>query len=71
MTFPDPVPAAPGSTGRAGAADPHLEQLTAELDNHARIAKHLGVDLQHAVRALTDGYPDTAVTQSGRSPNGC
>ena len=46
--------------------DPRLDQLRAELGDHARVERYLGVDFQRAVRALADGYPDTAVAQVGK-----
>jgi len=52
---------ASGSAGPAQVPDIGLRQLKAELDDHARIARYLGVDFQQAVRALGDGYPDHAI----------
>jgi hypothetical protein len=47
-------------------ADTRLLQLKTELDSHARTARYLGLDLERPVRALADGYPDTAVVLVGR-----
>ena len=66
MTSPDATAPASGSATPIPASDLRLEQLTAELDGHARTGRDLGVDFQRAVRALDDGYPDTAVAQVGK-----
>lgn len=66
MTSPDATARASSSARPIPVSDQRLQQLTAELDDHARIARYLGVDFQRAVAALDDGYPDTAVTQVGK-----
>lgn len=41
--------------------DPHLLRLKAELDDHARTARYLGLDLDRPIRSLADGYPENAI----------
>ncbi|MEK8144907.1 hypothetical protein NKH18_35400 [Streptomyces sp. M10(2022)] len=37
-----------------------------ELDDHSRIADHLGLDLERPLRSLNDGYPENAVALVGK-----
>src|SRR5579859_2712559 len=66
MTSPDIAAPAASSPAQVVAPDPRLDQLKAELGDHARVERYLGVDFQRAVRALADGYPDAAVAQVGK-----
>ncbi|SFC36055.1 NACHT domain-containing protein [Streptomyces aidingensis] len=47
------------------AVDSRLQRLRAELDDHARLAVRLGLDLERPLRALDDGYPETTVALIG------
>ena len=40
--------------------DDRLQRLKGELDDHARIPRHLGLDLERPIRSLGDGYPENA-----------
>ncbi len=51
--------------------DARLAAAKAELDEHARIARYLGLDFERPIRSMADGYPENASRWSGRSPNGC
>src|SRR5215475_13760942 len=66
MTSTDAVAPVPDSPIPAPAYDPRLEQLKAELHDHGRMGRYLGLDFQRATRALADGYPETAVTHVGK-----
>jgi Sulfatase-modifying factor enzyme 1/NACHT domain len=67
MTSTDAIAPAPSSSLVPRLApDPRLEQLKAELHDHSRMGRYLGVDFQRAIGALADGYPETAVTQVGK-----
>jgi hypothetical protein len=46
--------------------DDRLRRLQAELDGHARIARHLGLDFERPVRSLGDGYPENTVALIGK-----
>ncbi len=46
--------------------DTRLERLKAELDDHARIARYLGLDFERPIRSLGDGYPENAITWVGK-----
>lgn len=46
--------------------DERLQRLRSELDDHSRIAGHLGLDLERPLRSLTDGYPENAVALVGK-----
>lgn len=66
MNSPDAQAHASGHVAAAQVPDIRLEQLNTELGCHARIASYLGADFQRPVRALGDGYPDSAVAQVGK-----
>ena len=40
-------------------------RLQAELDDHSRVARYLGLDLERPIRSLGDGYPENAVALVG------
>lgn len=46
--------------------DERLRRLRNELDDHARIADRLGLDLARPLRSLNDGYPENAVALVGK-----
>ena len=46
--------------------DARLLRLKAELDDHARIARYLGLDFDRPIRSLADGYPENAIALVGR-----
>jgi hypothetical protein len=46
--------------------DVRLARLQAELDEHARTARYLGLDFTRPVRSLADGYPENAITLTGK-----
>ncbi|MEU0395785.1 SUMF1/EgtB/PvdO family nonheme iron enzyme [Streptomyces sp. NPDC006208] len=46
--------------------DERLRRLRTELDDHSRIADHLGLDLERPLRSLNDGYPENAVALVGK-----
>ncbi|MGW7658076.1 SUMF1/EgtB/PvdO family nonheme iron enzyme, partial [Streptomyces tendae] len=46
--------------------DERLRRLRHELDDHARIAEHLGIDLERPLRSLDDGYPENAIALVGK-----
>ncbi len=46
--------------------DVRLLRLKAELDDHSRIARHLGLDLERPIKALGDGYPENAIALVGK-----
>ena len=46
--------------------DSRLLGLQGELDEHARIARYLGLDLARPVRSLADGYPENAIALVGK-----
>lgn len=47
-------------------ADTRLAGLKAELDEHARVARYLGLDFGRPVRSLADGYPENAIALVGK-----
>ncbi|SQD95031.1 Sulphatase-modifying factor protein [Parafrankia sp. Ea1.12] len=46
--------------------DERLRQLKSELDSHARIARHLGLDFERPMRSLGDGYPENTISLIGK-----
>jgi formylglycine-generating enzyme required for sulfatase activity/energy-coupling factor transporter ATP-binding protein EcfA2 len=46
--------------------DSRLLRLKAELGEHARIARYLGLDFERPIRSLGDGYPENAVAWVGK-----
>ncbi|MEV5576618.1 SUMF1/EgtB/PvdO family nonheme iron enzyme [Spirillospora sp. NPDC052269] len=46
--------------------DSRLRHLKDELDDHSRVAHHLGLDLERPIRSLGDGYPENAVSWVGK-----
>ncbi len=46
--------------------DTRLVRLKSELDDHSRIARHLGLDFERPIRSLGDGYPENAVSWVGK-----
>ncbi|MEU1627002.1 SUMF1/EgtB/PvdO family nonheme iron enzyme [Streptomyces sp. NPDC020096] len=48
------------------AVDERLSRLRSELDDHARIAERLGLDLERPLRSLSDGYPENAIALIGK-----
>ena len=46
--------------------DSRLLGLQGELDEHARVARYLGLDLARPVRSLADGYPENAIALVGK-----
>lgn len=46
--------------------DNRLSQLKNELDDHSRIARHLGLDFERPIRSLGDGYPENAIALVGK-----
>jgi hypothetical protein len=43
-----------------------LLRLKAELDDHARVARHLGLDFERPIQSLGDGYPENAIAWVGK-----
>jgi hypothetical protein len=48
-----------------GELDTRLLRLKAELDDHARIARHLGLDFERPIQSLGDAYPGNAIAWVG------
>lgn len=46
--------------------DTRLHQLRNELNDHSRIARHLGVDFERPIKSIGDGYPENAVALVGK-----
>ena len=46
--------------------DERLARLKVELDDHTRVATHLGLDFERPIRSVNDGYPENAVTLVGK-----
>ena len=46
--------------------DTRLARLKAELDDHAQIARYLGLDFERPIRSLGDGYPENAIALVGK-----
>ena len=55
----------PGHRAMSPALDARLPRLQAELDDHSRVARYLGLDLERPIRSLGDGYPENAVALVG------
>ena len=49
-----------------GELDSRLLRLKAELEDHARIARYLGLDFERPIRSLGDGYPENAIAWVGK-----
>lgn len=49
------------------ALDDRLLRLQGELNDHERIARHLGLDFERPIRSIGDGYPENAVALVGRA----
>ena len=49
-----------------GELDSRLLRLKAELDDHARIARYLGLDFERPIQSLGDGYPENAIAWVGK-----
>jgi hypothetical protein len=43
-----------------------LLRLKAELEDHARIARHLGLDFERPIQSLGDGYPENTIAWVGK-----
>lgn len=50
----------------SGALDARLLRLKTELDDHARIARYLGLDFERPIQSLGDGYPENAISWVGK-----
>jgi len=48
-----------------GELDTRLLRLKTELDDHARIARYLGLDFERPIQSLGDGYPENAIAWVG------
>ena len=46
--------------------DARLARLKAELDEHSRVARYLGLDFERPIRSLGDGYPENAIAWVGK-----
>jgi hypothetical protein len=46
--------------------DDRLRRLQEELSDHARIARHLGLDFERPIQSLGDGYPENATAWVGK-----
>lgn len=46
--------------------DTRLFQLRNELDDHARVARYLGLDFERPIKSLGDGYPENAIALVGK-----
>ncbi|MFI0423209.1 SUMF1/EgtB/PvdO family nonheme iron enzyme [Spongiactinospora sp. 9N601] len=46
--------------------DGRLHQLRNELDDHSRVARHLGLDLERPIKSIGDGYPENAIALVGK-----
>lgn len=49
-----------------GELDSRLLRLKAELEDHAQIARYLGLDFERPIRSLGDGYPENAIGWVGK-----
>jgi hypothetical protein len=49
-----------------GELDTRLLRLQSELNDHARIARYLGLDFERPIQSLGDGYPENAVAWVGK-----
>jgi hypothetical protein len=54
-----------------GELDTRLLRLKAELDDHARIARHLGLDFERPIQSLGDAYPGNAIAWVGKLDHLC
>ncbi|MBA9007233.1 hypothetical protein [Thermomonospora cellulosilytica] len=50
----------------SGELDSRLQRLKEELDDHSRIARHLGLDFERPIRSLGDGYPENSISLVGK-----
>ena len=50
----------------SGELDARLLRLKTELDDHARIARYLGLDFERPIQSLGDGYPENAIAWVGK-----
>jgi hypothetical protein len=50
----------------SGDLDTRLLRLKTELDDHARIARYLGLDFERPIQSLGDGYPENAIALVGK-----
>ena len=50
----------------SGELDARLLRLKTELDDHARIARYLGLDFERPIQSLSDGYPENAIAWVGK-----
>ena len=50
----------------SGELDTRLLRLKTELDDHARIARYLGLDFERPIQSLGDGYPENAIALVGK-----
>jgi hypothetical protein len=50
----------------SGELDARLRRLKTELNDHARIARYLGLDLERPIQSLEDGYPENAIAWVGK-----
>ena len=50
----------------SGELDTRLLRLKTELDDHARIARYLGLDFERPIQSLGDGYPENAIAWVGK-----
>jgi len=46
--------------------DTRLVRLKTELDDHARIARYLGLNFERPIQSLGDGYPENAIAWVGK-----
>lgn len=46
--------------------DSRLFQLRNELDDHARVARYLGLDFERPIKSLGDGYPENTIALVGK-----
>lgn len=49
-----------------GELDTRLLRLKTELDDHARVARYLGLDFERPIQSLGDGYPENAIALVGK-----
>lgn len=46
--------------------DTRILRLKTELDDHARVARYLGLDFERPIRSLGDGYPENTIAWVGK-----
>ncbi|MER6620443.1 SUMF1/EgtB/PvdO family nonheme iron enzyme [Streptomyces sp. NPDC000931] len=46
--------------------DARLAKLMNELDDHSRVAEHLGLDFERPIKSLDDGYPENTIALVGK-----